>query len=153
MDRRAEVVDEPGESHLARAEAAADLVGRLANEDRASGARELDRCCKAVRPGADDDGVVTVHAVIQACLTDVRLRSRARGGGPGVAGGAATRPVDAVRLTGGDAGIAEELLVREVRLHVDLASDQVNALEVTAAVLSTKPTVVPKLSLSTPGCH
>ena len=34
------------------------------------------------------------------------------------------RPVDALRLTRGDAGIAEQLLVREVRLHVDLASDQ-----------------------------
>ena len=49
MDRRAEVVDEPGERQLARAEAAADLLGRLANEHRAAGPGELDRGGEAVR--------------------------------------------------------------------------------------------------------
>ncbi len=75
MNRRAEVVDEPRERQLAGAEAAADLLGRLANEHRAARSRELDRGREAVGAGADDDGVVSVHALIQACSASSREKN------------------------------------------------------------------------------
>jgi hypothetical protein len=56
MDRRADVVAEPGQRQLRGARAAADRVLRLDDADRVSGLRERDRGGEAVRPRAHDDG-------------------------------------------------------------------------------------------------
>ena len=57
MNRRAEVVAEPGQRQLERARAAAYRVLCLEDEDGTSGLSERDRGREPVRPRADDDCV------------------------------------------------------------------------------------------------
>jgi hypothetical protein len=57
MDRRADVMAEAGKRQLRRSRSAADSIGGLEDEDRASGLRESDAGSQPVRAGADDDRV------------------------------------------------------------------------------------------------
>ena len=94
-DRRAHVVDEPRERQLRAAHPAAHGVASLVHDHRATGARQRDRGCQPVRPGADDDGVGRVlasgHPVIFPSVTAIggaaapaRPRPAAAGGPPPV---------------------------------------------------------------------
>jgi hypothetical protein len=58
VNRRADVVDEPGQGELGRSRPATDRLGRLADEDGPARPRERDRSGEPVRPRSDDDRVV-----------------------------------------------------------------------------------------------
>src|SRR6266498_851565 len=64
MDRRADVVDEPRQRQLGRAQAAAELLLGLANLDLQAGPGQRDRRRQPVRAGADDHR--PPHRAIQA---------------------------------------------------------------------------------------
>jgi hypothetical protein len=57
VDRRADIVPEPGQRQLSSASAPADRRLTFENANRSSRLRECDRSREPVRPGADDDGV------------------------------------------------------------------------------------------------
>src|SRR5688500_14529246 len=83
MNRAADVVDEPGERQLRRADAAADRRRGLDQANGSTLARERDRRGEAVRAAPDDDGVDGVGATRGhwASVTSSKLAARIRIGG------------------------------------------------------------------------